>query len=107
MCVGIPMRILSVTDLSAVCESGDGRQETIDLALVGSQQPGTWLLTFLGAARDVIDEETAALITRALDGLSAAMRGEGVGDAFSDLENREPQLPPHLEAARRAGLSTA
>lgn len=106
MCVGIPMQVLSVDELSARVTDGE-RVEVVDLALVGPQAPGTWLLIFLGAAREVLEPEQAALIRRALDGLAAAMAGGDLGDAFADLEEREPALPPHLEAARRAGARTA
>ncbi len=106
MCLGIPMRVAEMEGFSAKCIAGE-RVETIDMSLVGPQSPGTWVLVFLGAARDVLDEQTAEQITRALAGLDSVMRGEGVGDAFADLDNREPTLPPHLEAARRAGARTA
>jgi hydrogenase expression/formation protein HypC len=100
------MRVTAVNGLMARCE-GDGRTETVDLALVGPQPVGQWLLVHLGAARETLDPATAALIARALDGLRGAMMGEGVGDAFADLEARDPALPPHLEAARRAGADVA
>lgn len=106
MCLGIPMQIESVDGLAAVCVA-EGRREVIDLALVGVLPAGTWVLTFLGAAREVLDPETARLISDALKGLSAALAGGDMGDAFADLEAREPALPPHLEAARLAGAKTA
>jgi len=106
MCVGIPMQIEAIDGISATCVA-EGRRETVDLSLVGALPEGTWVLVFLGAAREMLDPETARQITKALDGLAAAMRGETLGDAFADLENREPALPPHLEAARRAGARTA
>lgn len=106
MCLGIPMRVVSVEGLAARCVAG-GRDETVDLALTGPVEPGTWLLVFLGAAREVLDEATADQITRALAGLEAVMAGGSPGDAFADLEAREPTLPPHLEAARAAGRRTA
>ena len=106
MCLGIPMQITDLEGLSATCVA-EGRAERVDLALVGAQPPGTWVLVFLGSAREVLDEQTADEITRALSGLQSALRGEGTGDAFADLEAREPALPPHLEAARRAGARTA
>lgn len=101
------MQVRRVQDLSALCVDEDGREETLDLALVGAVAPGTWVLAFLGAAREILTPEQAADIARALRGLAAVMNGGELGDAFADLENREPQLPPHLEAARRAGRATA
>ncbi|NIY95349.1 hydrogenase, partial [Salipiger sp. HF18] len=44
---------------------------------------------------------------QALRGLRSIMQGAGAGDAFADLDNREPSLPPHLEAARQQGKATA
>lgn len=106
MCVGVPMRILETDGLEALCEAADGRRETLDLALVGPLAPGTHVLAFLGAAREVLDPERARLIAKALEGMIGALTGRGLGDAFADLEAREPTLPPHLEEARRRGAST-
>lgn len=97
MCVGLPMRVRAADGLAAVCAGADGREALVDLALVGPQAPGTHLLVFLGAAREVIDAARADEIARALAGLSAVMAGGDAGEAFADLD-REPQLPPHLAA---------
>ena len=102
MCMGIPMQVASSRGLVARCIA-DGREETVDLALVGPQPDGQWVLVFLGSAREALDAETAGLIRKALAGVAAAMAGGDIGDAFADLEARGPTLPPHLEAARRAG----
>lgn len=107
MCVGIPMQVASVQGLSATCMAEGRQEETVDLALTGVVPTGTWVLVFLGAAREVLDPDTAQQITKALRGLESAMAGHGTGDAFADLEAREPQLPPHLAAAHAAGLKTA
>ena len=106
MCVGIPLRIVSVDGLTAVGQNGR-RTETLDLALTGPVAVGTWVLSFLGAARAVIAEDEAHLITDALDGLERLMAGQELGDAFADIEERGPQLPPHLAAALAAGLTEA
>ncbi|MHA7866702.1 MAG: HypC/HybG/HupF family hydrogenase formation chaperone [Salipiger thiooxidans] len=106
MCVGIPMRILSVDGIAAHA-TGDEGEAMIDLSLVGDVAPGTWVLTHLGHAREVISEAEAQLIAQALQGLRSIMQGAGAGDAFADLDNREPSLPPHLEAARQQGKATA
>jgi hydrogenase expression/formation protein HypC len=107
MCLGIPRRVLSTDGLVAQCEAADGERATVDLSLVGAQEPGTWILDYLGAAREVLDPDTADQISRALAGLRSIMAGGALGDAFADLEAREPSLPPHLEAARKAGAKTA
>ncbi len=105
MCLGIPMQITSAEGIAA--QATDGTQtHVIDLSLTGPQAPGTWVLTFLGAAREVLDPEEAKKITAALTGLQSLMEGGTLGDAFADLEARAPSLPPHLEAARAAGKAT-
>lgn len=105
MCIGVPMRILSVDGIAA--RATDGTDETlIDLSLTGPLAPGTWVLTFLGAAREVICEEEARKIAAALGALRSVMQGGGVGDAFADLDADGPRLPPHLQAALDAGRST-
>lgn len=107
MCLGVPMQILSADGFAARCAAAAGREETVDLSLTGPLEPGTWVLVFLGAAREVLDPDAAALITRALQGLAAVMAGGEAGDAFADLDARTPALPSHLEAARRAGRTAA
>ena len=98
MCIGIPMRIIEAGQHSALCE-GMGELKRIDLSLVGMQATGTWVLTFLDAAREVLSDEKAAQITDALKALDIAMQGEseGIDSLFSDLIGREPELPSHLK----------
>ncbi|MEQ8902435.1 MAG: HypC/HybG/HupF family hydrogenase formation chaperone [Roseovarius sp.] len=106
MCVGIPMRVISVDGIAA--RATDGEDEAlIDLTLTGAVAPGTWVLTHLGAAREVLDEAEAHKIAAAVRALKSIMAGGGMGDAFADLEARAPTLPPHLHAARAAGKTTA
>lgn len=106
MCVGIPMQVLSVDGVAATATDGHETQ-LIDLSLVGDVAPGAWILTFLGAAREIITAEDARLIADALDSLRDIMAGGDGGDAFADIEARGPQLPPHLAAAHAAGKTTA
>ena len=106
MCVGVPLRIIECDGFKAVASDGS-RTEVLDMALVGEQPAGTWVLSFLGAAREVISAEDADLIGAALSGLERVMAGGELGDAFADLDAREPQLPPHLAAARAAGAREA
>jgi hydrogenase expression/formation protein HypC len=89
------MQVLEAGGFRARCEGRNGEAE-IDLALVGPQVEGTWLLTFLDAARVVIDAERAAAINAALDALDAAGEGATDFDAFFADLNREPQLPDFL-----------
>ncbi|MQQ07268.1 HypC/HybG/HupF family hydrogenase formation chaperone [Epibacterium sp. SM1979] len=104
MCVGIPMQILSVEGIAAQArESAHRPVEIIDLSLTGPLEPGAWVLSFLGAAREVISAEEAGNISNALDGLRSLMEGGDLGNAFADLEARTPSLPPHLQAAAAQG----
>lgn len=97
MCVGVPMQILECQGEQAVCNDR-GTLTTIDMTLVGEQPAGTWVLVFLGAAREVVTPENAALVGQALEAVGLAMYGgDGNIDAlFPDLAGREPELPPHL-----------
>jgi len=96
MCVGIPARVVRIDGLQAQCESRSGRC-TIDLSLIGPVAPGNWVLTFLGAAREVIDESRARDVEAALAALDAIARGETCLDTyFAGLADREPVLPEHL-----------
>lgn len=105
MCIGTPLRILSVDGIAG--RATDGRDEVlVDLSLTGPVAPGTWVLSFLGAAREVLDPDEAARIAAALGALRAVMTGGQAGAAFADLD-RPPALPPHLAAARAAGRDIA
>jgi hydrogenase expression/formation protein HypC len=91
------MQVLEAGEFQALCEGPDGVR-AIDLRLVGPQAPGTWLLVFIDAAREVIDAERAALIRDALFAVSSALDGATDLDLwFPDLANREPQLPDFLK----------
>lgn len=97
MCIGIPMRVAEPGELQAWCE-GRGERRLIDMQLVGPQPAGAWVLTFLDAAREVLDAQQALRIDAALDALDAALRGETADfdRYFADLVGQEPQLPEHL-----------
>jgi len=100
MCIGIPMRIVGADTGAAVCESR-GRRERIDLALVGEQPLGAWILAYHGSAVRTMTPDEAARTAAALDALAAVLAGEGDVDAyFADLVDREPALPPHLKGSR-------
>lgn len=86
------MRVVVDQGWSAVCEGRNGR-ENVNMMLTGPQPEGTWVLTFLGSAREVLDEENARRIDAALDAVAAALRGETVDtDAvFGDLLQTLPR----------------
>jgi hydrogenase expression/formation protein HypC len=87
MCVGIPAQVIEAGDFVARCRTRNG-EEQINMMLTGTQPAGTWLLTFLGSAREVISEQDAHNIDRALDGLSAIMST----DAEIDVDHYFPGL---------------
>lgn len=106
MCIGIPMWIEAVDGL--IARATDGRTtEVIDLSLTGPQPVGTWVVTFLGAAREVVAADEAHRIAAAVEALRSVMGGGEVGDAFADIDAAGPRLPPHLQAALDAGRTTA
>jgi len=105
MCIAIPMRVIKALHGGALCErygQGPREQQMIDMSLVGQQRPDTWVLVFLGAAREVVSAEQAALIGKALDALSLAGTDPtaDIDRLFPDLAGREPQLPEHLRSQR-------
>ena len=59
----------------ATCRGRNG-EEQVNMMLVGEQPEGTWLLNFLGSAREVLTENDAKNIDQALDGLAAIMSGD-------------------------------
>jgi len=98
MCIAVPMQVVESSPGWALCSAGgdDERRERVDVRLVGDQPPGTWVLVFLGAARDVIDEQRAMQTRDALEALRALQQGESIEHLFADLIDREPELPEFL-----------
>ena len=93
MCIGIPMQIVEAGEGSALCE-GMGERKRISTLLVGDQPEGTWLLTFLDAAREVLDPADAARITDAVTAVNLVMQGStDIDHLFADLIDREPPRP--------------
>jgi len=98
MCIGIPMQVTVQYEDSATCIY-HGQQSVVDTMLVGSQPVGTWLLVFLGTAREVLSEQKARQIADALEAMRLAMQGDNhIDHLFPDLVNREPQLPEFLKS---------
>ncbi|MEZ5537510.1 MAG: HypC/HybG/HupF family hydrogenase formation chaperone [Thiolinea sp.] len=99
MCMGIPMQVVEMRGSHALCEA-NGEQQLVDMLLVGEQPAGTWLLNFLGAAREVLHPEQALHMQQALQAVAASMSDTpdiaGIDHLFADLLNREPELPEHL-----------
>jgi len=89
MCVGIPVKIIRSGEFVSLCKGRNG-EENVNMMLIGAQAEGTWVLNFLGSAREVLSEQEAVKINKALDGLSAIMGGLDieVKDYFPDLEKQ-------------------
>ena len=66
------------------------------MMLIGPQPEGTWVLNFLGSAREVISEMDAININKALDGLEAIMRGE----TDVDIDSYFPGLASSAEVVQ-------
>lgn len=106
MCIGVPLQVVAVADgLQAWCEdtvAHPGEGEWLDMSLVGAQVPGTWVLAFQGAARHVMDAESAAQARAGRQALAAVLGGNAqpadLDALFADLVGREPELPPHLRS---------
>lgn len=100
MCLGIPVQVVEVFDNYALCNGRNGMQH-IDTMLLGKVEVGQWLLTFLDAGRELIEEQRARLINAALDGLQAAEEGGEIDwqQFFPDLVGREPELPEFLRGS--------
>jgi hydrogenase expression/formation protein HypC len=96
MCLGIPMQVVEVRDGMAICE-GMGERRDINMQLVGDQPAGTWVLTFLDTAREVLTEEDAASISDAVMAVNLVMQGNtDIDHLFADLIDREPPRPPSM-----------
>ncbi|MEO1153804.1 MAG: HypC/HybG/HupF family hydrogenase formation chaperone [Pseudomonadota bacterium] len=96
MCLGIPMQVIEPGDGTAICEGLDGRRQ-IAMQLIGDQPAGTWVLTYLDAAREVITEAAARQITDAVTAVNLVMRGEtDINHLFADLIDREIEPPPSM-----------
>lgn len=96
MCIGVPMEVIEAHDYFAICRTAQGQQARIDTMLLGQVGVGSWLLTFLDTAREVISEEQAKEINSALQGLQAAINGDDFSHLFADLIEQEPELPAFL-----------
>lgn len=100
MCIGVPMQIVETGDGYAWCE-GMGERRQIDTLLVGDQPVGTWLMTFLDSAREILTADDAARITDAVQAVTLVMQGDtNIDHLFADLIDREPQLPDFVQPKR-------
>ena len=94
MCIGIQMEIIVQREFTALCRGRDG-EKVVETLLIGPQPAGTWILNFLGSAREVLTPEEANRIADALDLVDALMKGKDDVDIdapFADL--LDPARPP-------------
>lgn len=92
------MQIIETADGRALCQDHAGNAQWVDTLLVGDLPVNTWLLIFLGGAREVLSAEKARQISDALQAVNLAMQGEvQVDHLFADLVDREPELPEFLQ----------
>ncbi len=94
MCIGIPVKIIESGEFVSLCEGRNGREQ-VNMMLIGAQPVGTWVLNFLGSAREVLSETDAYHINKALDGLAAIMQGED----DIDIDNYFPGVGATQEVA--------
>lgn len=84
------MKVVVSNGFVAECE-GRGRREQLNMMLVGPQEVGTWVLAFLGSARELLTADEAAKIDDALDAVEAVMNGAtDVSGHFLDLQDAAP-----------------
>ena len=74
MCIGAPVKIVESGEFVSRAEGRNGVVE-VNMMLIGEQPVGTWVLNFLGTAREVLTEQQAEEMNLALDGLSEIMSG--------------------------------
>lgn len=97
MCIGVPMQVVETHEFHAICRDGT-QQVQVDTSLTGRPAVGSWLLVFLGAAREVLDEQTASDMRDAVHAVSRIMSGNHqVEHLFDDLIGRTPRVPDHLK----------
>lgn len=91
MCIGIPVQVIASGEFVATCRGRNG-DEQVNMMLIGAQPEGTWVLNFLGSAREVLTEQDAQNIDKALDGLNAIMSGNSnidIDSYFPGLGERQ------------------
>ncbi|MEJ1355769.1 MAG: HypC/HybG/HupF family hydrogenase formation chaperone [Candidatus Sedimenticola sp. (ex Thyasira tokunagai)] len=69
MCIGAPVQVVESNDFTARCRDRNGQEMSVNMMLVGPQPVGTWVVSFLGSARDVLAPEDAESINAAMSEL--------------------------------------
>ena len=77
MCLSVPKQVVAWEgegDFAWV--ERDGQREQINMMLLGPQPLGTWVLTSLGLAKEVIEDDQRQLIEDALSALAASLEDD-------------------------------
>lgn len=77
MCLSIPKQVVAwEAEGDFAWVERNGQREQVNMMLLGPQPIGTWVLTSLGLAKEVIEPEELALIEEALTALAASLDGD-------------------------------
>jgi len=91
------MQVMECEDFHAVCADGEIRVR-VDTTLVGKPKIGSWLLVFLGVARELLDPDRALAMRDAVQAVGQIMSGNHqIEHLFDDLIDRQPPVPEHLK----------
>lgn len=66
MCIGAPVQVVESNEYIARCRDRHGDETEVNMMLIGPQPAGTWVVSFLGSARDVLTPEDAESINAAM-----------------------------------------
>lgn len=106
MCLGVPMQVQSVPSwgIALCCANADGSEpQRIETSLLlQAPRVGDWLLVHVNIALRALEAVEARQISDAVLAVSRAAAGESFEHLLADLIDREPQLPPHLQAQAAA-----
>ena len=90
MCLSIPKQVVAwEAEGDFAWVERNGQREQINMMLLGPQPIGTWVLTSLGLAKEVIAPEKLALIEEALTALAASLDGDY--DSTRYFQDLKPQ----------------
>ena len=89
MCLSVPKQVVAWEgegDFAWV--ERDGQREQINMMLLGPQPVGTWVLTSMGLAKEVIEDDQRQLIEDALSALAASLE-----DDYDPAQHFQDMLP--------------
>jgi hydrogenase expression/formation protein HypC len=105
MCIGLPMQVIATREGFATVQ-GRGELREVLTTLVGTLQPGDWVLVFIDSVREVIDAQRAAEVNATLDLVAAAMGGASL-DHTGAHAAAQFDLPSALSAEQLQALTGA